>query len=148
MAAGALDSRAAKALAKTVADRKPDEPPPGKLSDEFAAAIAAQKAFLTAYPNSALSSGALQKITGVAVEYANLDAWEVAEGVYADLARSDLKIRRPERLEFARGLCQLGRAMPDHAREMLRALSAAGLGEEERNEPSEEAIAAGGPLGR
>ena len=38
-------------------------------------------------------------------------------------------------------------AMPDHAREMLRALSAAGLGEEERNEPSEEAIAAGGPLG-
>ena len=36
MAAGALDSRAAKALAKTVADRKPDEPPPAKLSDEFA----------------------------------------------------------------------------------------------------------------
>ena len=88
-----------------------------------------------------------EKITGVAVEYANLDAWEVAEGVYADLASSDLKIRRPERLEFARGLCQLGRAMPDHAREILTALNAAGLGEEERNEPSEEAIAAGGPLG-
>ena len=70
-----------------MADRKPDEPPPAKLSDEFAAAIAAHKAFLTAYPNSVLSSDALRKITGVAVEYANIDAWDVAEGVYADLAK-------------------------------------------------------------
>ena len=142
MAAAALDSRAAKALAKTMADRKPDEPPPAKLSDEFAAAIAAQKAFLAAYPNSVLSSDALRKITGVAVEYAKIDAWEVAEGVYADLAKSDLKIRRPERLEFARGLCQLGRAMPAHAREMLAALNSAGLGEEEKNEPAPAEVAA------
>ena len=134
MAAAALDSRAAKTLAKTMADRKPEEPPPAKLSDEFAAAIAAQKAFLAAYPNSILSSDALRKITGVAVAYAKIDAWEVAEGVYADLAKSDLKIRRPERLEFARGVCQLGRAMPAHAREILTALNSAGLGEEEKNE--------------
>ena len=107
MAAAALDSRAAKALAKTMADRKPDEPPPAKLSDEFAAAIAAHKAFLAAYPNSFSSSDALRKITGVALEYAKIDAWEVAEGVYADLAKSDLKIRRPERLDFARGCVSL-----------------------------------------
>ena len=141
MAAAALDSRAAKALAKTMADRKPDEPPPAKLSDEFAAAIAAHKAFLAAYPNSILSSDALRKITGVAVEYAKIDAWEVAEGVYADLAKSELKIRRPERLEFARGMCQLGRAMPAHAREILIALNAAGLGEEEKNESAPTALA-------
>ena len=134
LAAAALDSRAAKALAKTMADRKPDEPPPAKLSDEFAAAIAAQKAFLAAYPKSVLSSDALRKITAVAVEYAQIDAWDVAEGVYADLAKSDLKIRRPERLEFARGLCQLGRAMPAHAREILTALNSAGLSEEEKSE--------------
>ena len=52
----------------------------------------------------------------VGVEYAKLDAWEVAESVYADLLDAKLNIRRPERLEFARGLCQLGPAMPDHAR--------------------------------
>ncbi len=145
MAAAALDSRAAKALAKTMADRKPDEPPPAKLSDEFAAAIAAHKAFLAAYPNSILSSDALRKITGVALEYAKIDAWEVAEGVYADLAKSELKLRRPERLEFARGMCQLGRAMPAHAREILIALNAAGLGEEEKNESAPTALAASTP---
>ena len=59
----------------------------------------------------------------VALEYAKIDAWDVADGVYADLLKSKLKIRRPERLEFARGLCQLGHAMPDHAREVLTALS-------------------------
>ncbi|HYW80952.1 MAG TPA: tetratricopeptide repeat protein, partial [Thermoguttaceae bacterium] len=32
-----------------------------------------------------------------------------------------------ERIEFARGLCQLGPAMPDHARELLTALASAGL---------------------
>jgi len=149
MAATALDSRAAKALAKIMADRKPDEPLPAKLSDEFTAAIAAHKAFLAAYSNSIFSSDALRKITAVAVEYANIDAWEVAEGVYADLAKSELKIRRPERLEFARGLCQLGRAMPAHAREILTVLNTAGLGEES-SESTPTALATmtpAGPLG-
>ncbi len=141
LAAGALDKRAEKALAKQLADRKPDEPPPSKISDEFAAAIAAHKAFLAAHPNSLLSSDILRKITGVAVRYAQIDAWEVAEGVYADLAASDLKIRRPERLDFARGICELGRAMPAHAREILAALNAAGLGEEEKSESSATALA-------
>ncbi len=149
MAATALDSRAAKALAKMMADRKSEEPLPAKLSDEFAAAIAAHKAFLAAYPNSIFSSDALRKITAVAVEYAKIDAWEVAEGVYADLTKSELKIRRPERLEFARGVCQLGRAMPAHAREVLAALNAAGLGEES-SETTPTALATmtpAGPLG-
>ena len=142
LAASALDKRAAKALAKQTADRKPDDPPPAKLSEEFAAAIAAHKAFLAAHPNSVLSSDILRKITGVAIEYAKIDAWEVAEGIYADLAASELKIRRPERLDFARGVCELGRAMPAHAREILMELNAAGLGEEEKSEIGPTALAA------
>jgi tetratricopeptide (TPR) repeat protein/thioredoxin-like negative regulator of GroEL len=175
MAAAALESHAAKVLAKAMADRKPDEPPPAKLSAEFAAAIAAYKAFLlpaaaaapdakpqaagegakpqaagvgvkpeaagpaakdaVTYqaflqknPQNTLAGDAIRRIMAVAVEYAQLDAWDVAEGVYADLEQSKLAIRRPERLEFARGVCQMGRAMPAHAREILVALGSAGLG--------------------
>ncbi len=128
-----------------MADRKPDDPPPARLSDEYAAAIAAHKAFLAAHPNSVLSSDILRTITGVAVEYAKIDAWEVAEGIYADLAASKLKIRRPERLDFARGVCELGRAMPAHAREVLMELNAAGLGEEEKSEGGPTAVAVSAP---
>jgi tetratricopeptide (TPR) repeat protein len=185
MAAEALERQAAKVLAKAMADRKPDEPPPAKLGAEYAAAIAEYKlflvpaavagpaakpqaaapaakpqaaapdakpaavaadakpaaagadakapaaqyeAFLKKNPQSTLAGDALRRIMAVAVEYANLDAWDVAEGVYADLEQSKLAIRRPERLEFARGVCQMGRAMPAHAREVLVALGSAGLG--------------------
>jgi TolA-binding protein len=162
MAAAALENHAAKVLAKAMADRKPDEPPPAKLSAEFAAAIAAYKAFLlpavagagakpqaadagakpqaaaakdaATYqaflqknPQNTLAGDAIRRIMAVAVEYAQLDAWDVAEGVYADLEQSKLAIRRPERLEFARGVCQMGRAMPAHAREVLLALGSLGL---------------------
>ena len=56
--------------------------------------------------------------------------------------RSKFPFRRPERLEFARGVCQLGRAMPGHAREVLAALNAAGLGEAEKNLSDPAAVAA------
>ncbi len=125
-AATALDAQARKVLAKAMADRKADEAPPAKLSDEFVAAIAAYQGLLEAYPESVLSRETLGRIMVVAMEYAKLDAWDAADSVYADLLKSKLKIRRPERLRFARGLCQLGRAMPDHAREVLAALGAAG----------------------
>jgi tetratricopeptide (TPR) repeat protein len=125
--ATALDARARQALAKQVADRKGDQPPPAKLSEEFAAAIATYKDFVTANPESPLVGEALGKVMAVAYEYAQIGAWDVADSVYGDLLQSKLAIRRPERLKFARGLCQLGRAMPDHAREILSALTSGGL---------------------
>ncbi|MCF7731447.1 MAG: tetratricopeptide repeat protein [Akkermansiaceae bacterium] len=125
--ANALDLAARKALAKANSLRQGDTPPPAKLSTEFAAAIAAYKAFIAANPESRLVGDATTKVMAVASEYAKIDAWDVADAVYADLLASELKIRRPERIEFARGLCQLGRAMPDHAREVLAMLTSSGL---------------------
>jgi TolA-binding protein len=121
--AAALDSQARKVLQKTLADRKDKSAPPEKPSDEFTAAIAAYTNFLTRYNQSPLVAEAVGRIMAVGVEYAKIDAWGAADAVYADLLDAKLDIRRPERLAFARGLCQLGRAMPDHAREMLTALS-------------------------
>jgi tetratricopeptide (TPR) repeat protein len=118
-----LDAHARKLLTRWAADRKPDTPPPDKMSDEFAAAIAAYKAFLEQNADGPLAGDAVQKIMAVAAEYANYNAWSVAEGIYADLLGSKLKLSHPERLEFARGLCKLGAALPDHARQMLAAIS-------------------------
>lgn len=123
----ALDVHARKILAKQMADRKSDEPPPAKLSEEFAAAIAACKGFVEAHPECPLVGDATTKVMAVGYEYAKIDAWDVADSVYADLLGSKLDIRRPERLKFARGLCQLGRAIPDHARKVLQALTTAGI---------------------
>ena len=125
--AGALDRQARKALAKAKTRRRSDDPPPAELSEEFAAAIAAYKAFITENPDSRLVGEATMKVMSVATAYAKIDAWDVADSVYADLLGSGLKISRPERIEFARGLCQLGRAMPDHAREVLAVLTRGGL---------------------
>jgi len=125
--ATALDAQARKMLAKQMADRKSDDPPPVKLSDEFASAIAAYSSFITDHPESSLVSNATSKIMAVAGEYAKIDAWDVADGVFADLLASKLDIRRPELLKFARGVCQLGRAMPGHAREVLSTLTSTGL---------------------
>ncbi len=123
----ALDSQARKMLAEALALRKSDDLPPAKLSDEFAAAIAAYTGFSETKPDSPLVGDATTKIMSIAHEYAKIDAWDVADGVYADLLKSKLKIRRAERLQFARGLCQLGRAMPKHAREVLSVLTSGGL---------------------
>ncbi|MGD0899900.1 MAG: tetratricopeptide repeat protein, partial [Thermoguttaceae bacterium] len=142
LAASALDRQAAKVLARAMADRKPDDPPPARLSDEYLAAVAGYKAFLAAHPDGALAGDAIRRIMAVAVEYAKIDAWDAAESVYADLQQMKLAIRRPERLEFARGVCQLGRAMPAHAREILAALGSAGLGGEEEKGEAETALAA------
>ncbi|MGA2799156.1 MAG: tetratricopeptide repeat protein, partial [Thermoguttaceae bacterium] len=121
--AAALDLQARKLLQKAMAQRKDKSAAPDKISPEFSAAIAAYKDFIGKYNESPLIGEAIAKIMAVGVEYARLDAWEAAESVYADLLDAKLNIRRPERLQFARGLCQLGPAMPDHAREILSALS-------------------------
>lgn len=128
-AAGALDAEARKVLARQMKDRKKEDPPPAKLSDEYAAAIAAYKGLMAASPDSPLVGTSIAKIMAVALEYAKVDAWDVADGVYADLLGSKLAIRRPERLQFARGLCKLGQVMPDHARSVLQALTVGGLRE-------------------
>ncbi|MCC6123821.1 MAG: tetratricopeptide repeat protein [Pirellulales bacterium] len=128
-AAAALDAHARKALARWAADRKPEAAPPEKLSAEFAAAISEYKKFLEKEGDRPSAAAALQKIMAVAAEYAKYNAWDVAEGIYADLLGTKLKLNRPERLEFARGLCRLGPALPDHARTMLSAIS---LGEHGR----------------
>jgi len=119
--AGALDAKARVALAKALADRKPGAPPPPKVSDEFAAAIASYKEFIKARPNSLLLGPAIQRIMAVALEYARTDAWDVADGIYADLLAAGLALRSPERIEFSRAVCQLGKAMPDHAKDVLNA---------------------------
>jgi len=139
--AAAWDLQARKVLAKAMADRRSGDPPPAKLSDEFGAAIAAYKGFVEANPDSSLVGDAVIKVMAVAVEYTRIDAWDVADSIFADLLKSKLKIRRPERLEFARGLCQLGHAMPDHAREVLTALTATGL--RSASEPADDTMLAG-----
>ena len=126
-AAMALDSQARKALAKSQENRRSDTPPPAKLSDEFATALTAYLGVIEGAADNPLASDAVNRIMAIALEYARIDAWDVADTVFADLLKSKLKIRRPERLEFARAMCQLGRVMPEHAREVLTALSATGL---------------------
>jgi len=121
-AAGDLHAKAAEALAKATAEKKPGAPPPANLSVEFAAAVGAYKDFIKANPDSALLRPAIGQILSVAAEYAKADAWDVAGGVCDDLLKSGLALRRPERIEFCRGLCELGKVMPGHAREVLEAL--------------------------
>ena len=125
--AAALHQEARKTLAKSRDLRQGDDPPPAQLSEEFAAAIAAYKGFIAAHPASKLVGDATTKVMAVAYEHARIDAWDVADAVYSDLLDANLEIRRPERIEFARGLCQLGRAMPEHAREILSMLTSSGL---------------------
>ncbi|MBL7221371.1 MAG: tetratricopeptide repeat protein [Phycisphaerae bacterium] len=122
--ANALYSKAENALTKTLADRKPNDPPPAKISAEFTAAIDSYKAFIKARPASPLVGSAVARISMAAMKYVSIDAWDVAEGVFANLLAAGLDIRRPERPEFSRGLCQLGKVMPAHAREVLKALTA------------------------
>jgi len=122
--ANAPYSKAENALTKALADRKPNDPPPAKISAEFTAAIDSYKAFIKARPASPLVGSAVARISKAAMKYVSIGAWDVAEGVFANLLAAGLDIRRPERLEFSRGLCQLGKVMPAHAREVLTALTA------------------------
>jgi len=122
--ANALYSKADNALTKALADRKPNDPLPAKISPEFTAAIDSYKAFIKARPNSPMVGTAVARISKVAMRYVSVGAWDAAEGVFANLLAAGLEIRRPERLEFSRGLCHLGKVMPAHATEVLKALTA------------------------
>lgn len=121
--AGALEGHARRLLHKAMSLRKPGDPPPQAISDEYKSALAACAAFAKARPQSPLLHVALQRYAAVAMEYARVDAWDVADAVWAELQAAGLSIRRPERIEFARGLCQLGKAMPAHARDVMESLT-------------------------
>ena len=122
-AAGALYAKAADALRKAETARKAPTPPPAKISEQFTAAINAYKGFIKAYPDGALLGQAIRQIMSAGLQYAKINAWDVAEGIYADLLGAGLALHRPERIELARGLCHLGKVIPDHARKVLQALS-------------------------
>jgi TolA-binding protein len=122
-AAVALDVKARQALSKEMSDRKDTDTPPTKVSDEFTVAIESYKNFIKDYPKSVLVGQAIEKIMAVALEYAKADAWDAADGIYAGLLSEDLAIHRRERIEFCRGLCQLGKAMPDHTKQVLTTLT-------------------------
>ncbi len=119
-----LEAQARAALVKSLADRTPGSPPPAKLSDECSAALASYKDFIKARPNSPLVGSAIRKASAIALEYARADAWNVAQSVYSDLLAVGLPLRAPERLEFARAVCILGKAIPQHARDVLTTLTA------------------------
>ena len=127
-AATALHTRATKALQERLAEQPADAEPPAELSEEFAAAIAAYKALLDGKAKDELAKSplvgqAMERIQSVALYFAQLDAWDVADGIYADLLAVDLPQRYPEKLELARALCLIGKVMPDHARQVLQALT-------------------------
>ncbi|MEO2030015.1 MAG: tetratricopeptide repeat protein, partial [Fuerstiella sp.] len=51
-------------------------------------------------------------------------AWHkvIADASYGTLLGLELPLQAPERLEFGRAICQLGKVLPDHARTVLAAL--------------------------
>ncbi|HWE92527.1 MAG TPA: tetratricopeptide repeat protein [Tepidisphaeraceae bacterium] len=136
-AAAALDAKARDVLGKSVAARKSTDAPPAKLSDEAAAALLAYRDFIKAHPQSPLIGSAIQRVMAVALEYARADAWDVAEGIYASLLDGGPVVKDPERIAFARGMCQVGKVMPDHAKEVLGALTAGRFASPGAHEPAE-----------
>ncbi|MBK8096181.1 MAG: tetratricopeptide repeat protein [Planctomycetes bacterium] len=120
--ARALDAEARKALAEQLVQQAPDAPPPPRLSEQFAAAVAAYREFLVGHPGSVLVGDALAGIMAIGLEYARVGAWEVADSIYTDLLAAGLALEHPEQLAFASGLCKLGPSMADHVRAVLQAM--------------------------
>ena len=126
--AAAIDMQARKMLSQGAADRKSrSASPPDKLSEEYAAAIAAYKNIIEKNAESSLAGEAINRIMAVAAEYAKLSAGKWPTGFMPICSALKLKLNHPERLQFARGVCQLGAGrFPDHARQILTAISIGG----------------------
>lgn len=122
-AAMALDSKAKSELAKVAAKRKGDAEMDDKISEEYNAALASYKDFIKNNPKSVLVAQAIRKMMAIAMEYARNDSWAAVDAVYLQLLNEELAIDHVERLEFCRGIAQLGNVMPDHARQLLSTLS-------------------------
>lgn len=125
-AALALHNEANRSLTETLAKQPADAAPPAKLSDEFAKAIAAYQAIIKNYPDGPLVKVSIHRTLSIAAAYAHHDAWEVANGVYVSLGEQKLPLRNPEELEFARAICELGKVMPEHAKQILAAFTQTG----------------------
>jgi TolA-binding protein len=163
-----------KVTAKAATDARGTEvPAPSKISPEFGAALSAYARFLTDHPDSPLVGTVIGQIMGIAQEYAKVDAWDVADAIYASLigqanqingaggagaalaGAPGLRIRYPERIRFCRGMCQIGKVMPDHAREVLAAITAgrpvatpeAATGMAQLGDPFESGFASRKPVG-
>ncbi len=119
----AMHVKARRSLAETMKGQPDDADPPAELSEEFQQAVAAYQAIITKYSDSPLISSAIGKLMEIALQHASVGAWDVAESVYADLQAQQLPLRQPERLDFARALCEMGKVIPQHARQMLAAIT-------------------------
>jgi len=121
--ADAQKAAAEKALSEAREDLPSDAPPPDRLSDEYAAAVAAYRHVITDYADGPLVGSAISKTQQIALAYAEVGAWPVADSVFAGLAEIEVPLKSPERIAFARAVCTVGQVMPDHALELLRTLS-------------------------
>jgi TolA-binding protein len=121
--ATALHTRATAALQDWSESKPEDTPAPDALSEEFQTAIAAWQKIIAEYQERPVAQAAIARIMGIAHEYASIDSWEVADATYAGLMNLELPLQSPERLEFGRAICQLGKVLPDHARSVLAALA-------------------------
>lgn len=120
--ASALHTAASNALRKWKTEKADDAMPPLQLNDEFQAAQAAWHSVVTKYQQRPVAQAAISRSMSIATEYAALNAWDVADGVYATILELQLPLQSPERLEFGRAISQLGKVLPDHARTVLAAV--------------------------
>ncbi|MDA0282214.1 MAG: tetratricopeptide repeat protein, partial [Planctomycetota bacterium] len=138
--ASALHTQASQALQEWAAEKADDAPPPAALSDEFQAAQVAWQKLIADYQARPVAQTAISRIMSIAQEYAGLGAWDVADSTYGTLLGLELPLRTPERLEFARAICQLGKVLPDHARAVLAALAVTGSMTEDGENNDEERL--------
>ena len=136
--ATALHTRASRALHEAIAAQPADADPPAAASEEFQAAQAAWVKVIGDYGTRPVAQPAIGRIMAIAEEYARVGSWDVADATYASLLALELPLRSPERLEFGRAICQLGKVLPDHARTILAALSVTGRSSRDGGRPGGE----------
>jgi tetratricopeptide (TPR) repeat protein len=121
--ATALKQAAEKALQESRKEQGSDAKPPQQLSPEYAAAIDAYVHNVNDYQDGPLVANSLAGIQQIAVSYAELGSWDVAGTVYDGLLKLELPLRVPERLVFAKAVCMVGKVMPEHGVQLLKAMS-------------------------
>jgi hypothetical protein len=142
--AAAMHMRASHALARWKSENSDDAPPPDQLSDEFQTAQAAWHKVIGDYQQRPVVQTAIARSMSIATEYAAADAWDVADSIYGTLLGLQLPLQAPERLEFGRAICQLGKVLPDHARTVLAALDVINAGrDDDKNSDGDQLMAMG-----
>jgi len=109
-------------------DATEDAADPPALSAETTAAIDAYIAIAGTYPKeTAAVAEAIKAVMQIGLDRARQGDWSSAEAVFDKLLASKIDFHRPDRLQLARGVCRLGRAIPDHSREMLDTIVDSGM---------------------